>query len=153
MPTAEGLMPTVVKGLLQRARVAIPSSIPAALPGAEAGLAREFAEAFTADDVEVIVALLTDKAWLVIPPATERYERSEEIAAFLRASWPADPAAATVLPTRAGGRPAFGCYLSDEARDMLVLTPIANGNKIFWMTRFLADTLHRHFASASDTHP
>ena len=62
---------TAVKGLLQRARSARPRSAPAPLPVAEARLARAFAEAFTADDVEAIVTLLTHPrpaaVWTAMP--------------------------------------------------------------------------------------
>ena len=123
------------------------------MPEAEARLAREFAEAFTVDDVEGIVTLLTDKAWLAMPPATERYEGPEEIAAFLRASATGRPGGSySLLPTRASGRPAFGCYLQGRARGMLVFTPIPDGSRIVGITRFLDDALHRHFG-LPDTPP
>jgi RNA polymerase sigma-70 factor (ECF subfamily) len=144
--------PTAVKGLLQRARAATPGRVPAGIPAAEARLAREFAEAFAADDVDRIVTLLTDKAWLAMPPATECYEGPDEIAAFLRASAAGRPGGTyRVLPTRANGRPAFGCYLQGRARGMLVLTPNRDGTKIAGITRFLDDTVHRHFG-LPDTH-
>ena len=54
--------PAAVKGLLQRARAAMPTSVPTPTATAETQLAQEFASAFEADDVERVVALLTDEA-------------------------------------------------------------------------------------------
>ena len=66
-----------VNSALQRARAALDSRLPAGRPraGAAAPLAAErelvarFAEAFQSGDVDAVVALLTDDAWLTMPPA------------------------------------------------------------------------------------
>lgn len=138
--------PTAVKGLLQRARAAMPAAAPATDAGAEAKLAREFASAYEADDVERVVALLTDEAWLTMPPATERYDGPPAIAAFLRASAAGRPGGGyTLLPTRAGGHPAFGCYLENRARGLLVLVPNPSATRVVGIARFLDDDLHRRF--------
>lgn len=138
--------PTASKGLLQRARAAMPAAVPPPTAGAEARLAREFALAFEADDVDRVVALLTDEAWLAMPPATERYEGAPAIAAFLRASALGRPGGGyTLLPTRANGHPAFGCYLAGRARGLLVLIADAQGTAVTGIARFLDDRLHRRF--------
>jgi hypothetical protein len=62
------ISPTAVKGVLQRARASLgqhdaTAGHPAApLPGSpqERDLARRFAQAFTEDDIDGVVALLTD---------------------------------------------------------------------------------------------
>ncbi|WP_460358074.1 nuclear transport factor 2 family protein [Actinoallomurus acanthiterrae] len=54
--------------------------------GAEHDLVRRFAEAFTTDDIDTLVTLLTDDAWLAMPPAPHGYHGGTAIAAFLRAS-------------------------------------------------------------------
>ena len=106
---------TAVKGLLQRARAAMPASVPSPPATAQTRLAHEFATAFEADDVDRVVALLTDEAWLAMPPATEQYDGPRAIATFLRASALGRPGDGyTLLPIRAGGYPAFGCYLEDR---------------------------------------
>ena len=138
--------PTSVKGLLQRARAAMPAAAPLADASADARLAREFASAFEADDVETVVALLTDEAWLTMPPATEQYVGSPAIAAFLRASAAGRPGGRyLLLPTRAGGHPAFGCYLENRARGLLVLVPDHQATRVVGIMRFLDDHLHRRF--------
>ena len=138
--------PTTVKGLLQRARAAMPPAAPAVTAQAEARLAREFASAFEADDVERVIALLTDEAWLTMPPATERYDGPRAIAGFLRASAAGRPGGGyTLIPTRAGGHPAFGCYLENRARGILVLSPNQAADRAVGITRFLDDRLHGRF--------
>ncbi len=138
--------PTTVKGLLQRARAAMPAAVPAPTATAETQLAQEFASAFEADDVERVVSLLTDKAWLAMPPATEQYDGPQAIATFLRASALGRPGDGyTLLPTRAGGHMAFGCYLEARPRGLLVLIPNREGTAVTGIARFLDDRLHRRF--------
>ncbi|WP_030431255.1 RNA polymerase subunit sigma-70 [Allokutzneria albata] len=131
---------TAVKGILQRARAALPA--PSARPtlDEERDLARRFAEAFSADDVEGVVALLTDDAWLSMPPAPHAYRGREAIAAFLTASatWRAGRHF-RLVPTRANGQPAFVCHLDGEMTSAIVLTITAPG--IGAITHFLDETL------------
>lgn len=148
--------PTAIKGVLQRARAAMAHSVPPA-PGAqarvkvqEAGLARRFAEAFAADDIDGVVALLTDDAWLAMPPAPHEYRGRAAVGMFLRASadWRAQRRL-HLLPTRANSQPAFGCYLPDmaervtRAAGIVVLTVTPDG--IIGITRFLDPHLLRRF--------
>ena len=138
--------PTAVKGLLQRARATMPVAAPEPSSSALTRLAREFASAFESDDVERVVALLTDQAWLAMPPATERYDGASAVAAFLRASAAGRPGDGyTLVATRAGGHPAYGCYLEGRARGLLVLLPDPAGTAISGIVRFLDDRVHRHF--------
>lgn len=137
---------TTVKGLLQRARAAWPSAVPALTATAEVRLAQEFADAFEADNVEGVVALLTDEACPAMPPATEQYDGPQAIATFLRASALGRPGDGyTLLPTRAGGHPAFGCYLETRARGLIVLIPNLEGTAVSGIARFFDDGLHRRF--------
>ena len=77
---------------LRRARAALAAERaerpPAGRPddATERELARRFATAFEADDVEAVVALLTDDAWLTMPPAPHRYRGPDAIAAFCAAA-------------------------------------------------------------------
>ncbi len=138
------MAPTAAKGLLQRARAAMPAAMPASTATAETPLAQEFAIAFEADNVEGIVALLTDEAWLAMPPATEQYDGPQAIATFLRSSARGRPGDGyTLLPTRAGGHAAFGCYLEGRARGLLVLIANLEGDAVIGIARFLDDRLHR----------
>ncbi|MFK4637512.1 RNA polymerase sigma-70 factor (TIGR02960 family) [Paenarthrobacter histidinolovorans] len=139
---------TAAKGLLQRAR----SSRPAfEAPGKETDhqeVARKFAEAFSRDDVDAVLALLTDECWLAMPPAVESYVGREAVASFLRASASGRPGGSyTLRPVQAGGRPAFVCYLQGRARGLLVIEPSRDGLRIQSILRVLDDGLHRHFGA------
>ena len=71
-----------------------------------------------------------------------RYEAKEAIAGFLRdiSGW-RGPRHYRLIPTRANGQPAFGCYLQDDqaqvfrAHGMIVLT--LEGERISAITRFV----------------
>lgn len=153
-----GSSPTAVKGLLQRARTAVGPPTPTdRQPGsaAERELASRFADAFTVDDIDGVVALLTDDAWLAMPPAPHEYHGPAAIAAFLQAShdW-RGTRRLRLVATRANTQPAYGLYLTDPrppvARfaGLLVLTPA--GDRIGTITRFLDhDLAHRFNLPAS----
>lgn len=148
---------TAVKGALQRARASLDQSRGSADVAArgsasvqERKLARRFAQAFSADDIDGVVNLLTDDAWLAMPPATHVYHGPEAVAAFLRASadWRAGRRI-RLVPVGANTQPAFGCYLADStgptayATGILVLT-LSDG-RIRGITRFLDADLPRLF--------
>lgn len=152
---------TAVKGALQRARASLEQARaaagrgPARRPGMsqERELARRFAQAFTADDIHAVVDLLTDEAWLAMPPAPHEYHGSKAITAFLRASadWRAKRRL-RLVPTGANTQPAFGCYLDDPngptARCTGVLVLTVSNDRISAITRFLDADLHRLFGLA-----
>lgn len=137
---------TAVKGLLQRARAAL-ATRPApesAAPEAETRLAQRFAAAYAADDVAGVVALLTDEAWLAMPPAPHLYVGPRAVAEFLRASlaWPGR-GRVHLEGTRANQQPAYGVYLDGRPTGIAALNISAQG--ITGITRFLDDGLHRRF--------
>lgn len=150
--------PTAVKGVLQRARAAlarqrtVAGHEPAGGRGstAERDLADRFAAAFTSGDVDGVVALLTDDAWLAMPPAPHEYVGGEAIAGFLRTStdW-RDRRRLRLVSTRANGQPAFGCYLGlpngPTAYPTGVIVLTMSGGRISSITRFLDAALHRPF--------
>lgn len=153
-----GATPTAVKGLLQRARARLDRqdlrpSESATAPGfpAEADLVRRFAEAYSADDVDAVVALLTDDAWLAMPPAPHEYHGVRSIAGFLRASSAGRGGQRLGLAaTRANGQPAFVCYLGapgdPRAQPSGVVVLGIAGNRIAAITRFLDPALVAIFA-------
>jgi RNA polymerase sigma-70 factor (TIGR02960 family) len=148
-----GTTETAVKGALQRARAALDTGRAAApAPGspAERELTHRFAEAFTAADIDRLVALLTDDAWLSMPPAPHEYHGIPAIAGFLRASTSfRGDRRITLLPARANGQPAFSVYLAgpgDTAAGpagLVVLT--LSGDRIAAITRFHTDELLGRF--------
>ncbi len=146
-----------IKGALQRARASLarlratPGGPPAARPGtrAESALAQRFAEALICDDIDAVLALLTDDAWLAMPPAPHEYQGPEAIGRFLRTSsgW-RGRRLLRLVPSRANTQPAFGCYLVDPdgptySAGILVLTMFEG--RISAITRFLDPTLPQVF--------
>jgi RNA polymerase sigma-70 factor (ECF subfamily) len=89
-----------------------------------------------------VVALLTDDAWFTMPPITLEFQGPAAIAAFLRdiSDW-RGPRNYRLIPTRANGQAAFGCYLQEthapvfRAHGMIVLT--LEGDRICAVTRFV----------------
>ena len=145
-----------VNSALQRARATLAAQLPAASRDAapaprsarERELTSAFADAFEAADTDRLVALLTDDAWLSMPPEPLEYQGHAAIAEFYqtRAWW--GVRAVRVVPTRANNQPAFGYYFADEGAPVayghgLVVLTLA-GDKICAITRF-GDTSLPHF--------
>ena len=152
--------PTAVKGALQRARATLECdpgiarrASRGADPARERDLARRFAEAFSDDDIDGVVALLSDDAWLAMPPAAHEYHGPGAVASFLHASaqWRGGRHL-RLVPTRANTQPAFGCYLPDpdgrrtRATGILVLTIV--DDRIHHIERFLDHRLAPLFGLA-----
>jgi RNA polymerase sigma-70 factor (TIGR02960 family) len=146
---------TAVKGALQRARASLAGARdrpPPPPPGSagERELIRRFAEAFTADDVDGVVALLTDDAWLTMPPAPHEYQGAAAIASFLRANaaW-RDGRGVRLVATRANTQPAFGAYIvrpGDHVRRGIGLFAVTlAGERIVAITHFLDNALLARF--------
>jgi len=157
-----GTSPTAVKGTLQRARATVQQHRDQAgdgrepRPGSatERALARRFADAYVAADIEAVVALLTDDAWLSMPPAPHQYHGTAAIRSFLRAAFAHRGGRRLYLvPTWANTQPALAGYLSDPAQaaavpaGLFVLTMA--GTKIHDVTRFHLDELYPRFGLAS----
>ena len=125
-----------VNSLLRRARAAFESRLPAAgrerapLPNskAERDVVARFAETVENGDVDGMVALLTEDAWLTMPPLPHAYQGPAVIGAFLRGAEQRRGVALRVVPKRANGQPAFGCYLPQQD------TAIARAHALFVLT-------------------
>jgi RNA polymerase sigma-70 factor (TIGR02960 family) len=107
----------------------------------EQALVRRFTRAYEAGDVDQVVALLTEDAWLIMPPVPLQYQGRELVGRFLAATGLRPGRLARLVPTRANGQPAFGLYIRDphapvaHATGILVLT--LAGSQISAMTGFL----------------
>jgi RNA polymerase sigma-70 factor (ECF subfamily) len=146
-----------VKGALQRARATLDARLPsgglerAPLPNSarERELVGHFAEAVERGDTAGIVSLLTDDAWLTMPPEPYEYQGGEAIARFLEDRAARRGAHYRLVPTRANGQPAFGCYLPDphapvaRAYGMMVLT--LSDDRLSAITWFGERSLFSHF--------
>jgi RNA polymerase sigma-70 factor (ECF subfamily) len=115
-----------VNSLLRRARAAFESRLPAAgrerapLPNSklERDVVGSFADAVEAGDVDALVALLTDDAWLTMPPEPWEYQGRSAIGVFLRDREVRRRARLRLVPTRANTQPAFACYLPGPQTDV-----------------------------------
>jgi RNA polymerase sigma-70 factor (ECF subfamily) len=146
-----GTSRTAIKGALQRARAA-PGRRPGPRPASatEHELARRFADAYVAADLTRLVALLTNDAWLSMPPAPHQYHGIDAIAGFWRASFAfRGDRLVQLLPAHANTQPALGSYLTDPAgrvatpAGLFVLTMA--GDRIQAVTRFHLDALYPRF--------
>jgi len=107
-----------VNSLLRRARAAFETRLPAAgrerapLPSSpqERKVAGRLADAFESGDIDGVVALLTDDAWLAMPPEPYEYQGGAAIGAFLHDRAAHRGAPFRLVAARANGQPAFGCY-------------------------------------------
>jgi RNA polymerase sigma-70 factor (TIGR02960 family) len=146
-----------VNSLLRRARAAFESRLPAAgrerapLPNSkgERDTVGRFADAIRSGDIEGVVALLTDDAWLTMPPEPSQYQGGAAIGAFLRDRSTARQSAPILVSTRANTQPAFGVYVASPQTEiarpygMLVLT--LEGSRISALTWFGGDSMFPHF--------
>ena len=110
---------------------------------------QQFTRAYEAGDVHEVVALLTEDAWLIMPPVPLRYQGRELAARFMAATAFRPGRSARLVPTRANGQPAFGLYIRDpqapvaHANGILVLT--LAGSQISAMTGFPDNSALRIF--------
>jgi RNA polymerase sigma-70 factor (ECF subfamily) len=142
-----GTTETSVNSLLRRARGAFESRLPAAgrerapLPNSklERDLVGRFADAVEAGDIDGMVALLTEDAWLAMPPEPYEYQGGAAIGMFLRDREVAR-GAMRLVATRANGQPAFACYLpsaqSEIARPYALFVLALEGDRISAITWF-----------------
>jgi RNA polymerase sigma-70 factor (TIGR02960 family) len=146
-----------VNSLLRRARAAFESRLPATgrerapLPNSkrERDIVGRFADAVEAGDIDGVVALLTDDAWLTMPPEPYEYQGPIAIAAFLEDRAIRRGAPLRLAPTRANNQPAFGCYFpsphTEIARPYGLLVLTLRDNRISAITWFADSSMFPHF--------
>jgi RNA polymerase sigma-70 factor (ECF subfamily) len=129
--------PTAVYSALQRAHEAVDDRLPARSQQATLralgdeqirGAVERYVQAWDDGDVPALVALLTEDATFAMPPMPTWYRGRSAISGFL-ASYPLSGRRAwRMVPVRASGQIAFGCYVvaepgaPAEAHDIEVLT-------------------------------
>jgi RNA polymerase sigma-70 factor (TIGR02960 family) len=120
---------------------------PAPAPGSadEQDLVDRFTRAFESGDVDGIVALMTEDAWLRMPPLPLEYQGRDLAYRFFTAIW--GGRSYRLVPTRANGQPAFGLYARDPQagtyRAVGLLTATLAGQQISELTRFETSVLPR----------
>ncbi|HWE12736.1 MAG TPA: sigma-70 family RNA polymerase sigma factor [Solirubrobacteraceae bacterium] len=116
-----GTSPASVNSALQRARAAMDSRVPPgrdrlSLPLTASGndLVTRFADAFERDDIDAVVALLTEDAVVSMPPEPEWHQGRADIGRFLRdRHLRRKPRAWRFYATAANAQPAYAYYLQD----------------------------------------
>jgi RNA polymerase sigma-70 factor (ECF subfamily) len=147
-----------VNSALQRARATLETLAPggrerAPLPRSarERDLVTRFADALESGEVDDLLALLTDDAWVTMPPEPFEYQGHAAIAGFLTHAFGARSGGQgpRLVPTRANGQPAFGHYVPDPqtgvVRGVGVLVLTLEGEKIAQITRFGGSALLGRF--------
>jgi len=134
-----------VTSALKRARATLRQRVPASgtRDGApppsspvERALVERFTRAFQSDDIEALVALLTEDVWISMPPMPFEWQGHGRAREVLRTV----ESGRQLVETRANGQPAFGLYLPDphapilHAVGLLVLT--LAGDRISAITHF-----------------
>jgi RNA polymerase sigma-70 factor (TIGR02960 family) len=145
---------TAIKGTLQRGRAALASSrdttdrrAPLPRSAEERELARRFADAYVAADIDGVLTLLTDEAWLSMPPTPHQYHGLDAIRSFLEASFAfRGERRVYLVPGRANNQPSFASYLSDQQESIarpagLFVITLAESH-IRALTRFHYDDLY-----------
>lgn len=145
-----------VNSLLRRARAALESRLPATgrerapLPNSklERDIVGRFADAIQTGDADAVVSLLTEDAWLTMPPEPYEYQGRGAIGAFLR-DRTARRGPPLLVPTRANTQPAFGCYFpspqTEIARPYALLVLTLEGDRISAITWFGGSSVFPHF--------
>jgi RNA polymerase sigma-70 factor (ECF subfamily) len=136
-----------VNSALKRARASLQRRLrsaaeraPAPAPNSpsEDAIVARFVSAWESADLDALVALLTDDAFVSMPPMPFEYEGRDVVARFC-ASIFRSGRRFDLVPTRANGQPAFGAYLRASTGirhgvGLYVLT--LTGDRIRAMTRF-----------------
>jgi RNA polymerase sigma-70 factor (ECF subfamily) len=157
---AETLDTTVgaVKSALQRARKAVAERLPeqsqqATLRSlgddAVRELVQRYIDAWERDDVDAVVAMLTEDATIAMPPTPTWYRGRQAVAAFYALKALSGELRWRHVSTRANGQPAVGCYVWDgesggygaHVLDVLTL----RGSRIAGITSFLDPAVFRSF--------
>jgi RNA polymerase sigma-70 factor (ECF subfamily) len=104
----------------------------------EQALVAKFVRAWEAADIDALVELLTDDAFVSMPPMPFEYQGRDLVARFCASLFGAGRRF-DLVPTRSNGQPAFGAYLRapdgvSHGMGLYVLT--LSGDRICAMTRF-----------------
>jgi RNA polymerase sigma-70 factor (ECF subfamily) len=137
-----------VTSALKRARATVSKELPSpdAPPppppnsAAEQELVARLVEAFDTADVAGFVALMTEDAWLRMPPVPLEYQGRELIGEFFETVAFRQGRRYRLVPTRANGQPAFAAYLRDPTSQVLrafgLMVVTLAGSQISAITRF-----------------
>jgi RNA polymerase sigma-70 factor (ECF subfamily) len=145
-----------VTSALKRARATLSREVPrvdpskpAAASEIERALSDRFVSAYESGDVDAIVALFTEDAWVRMPPMPLEYQGREMAVDFLATVAFRDNRRVRLVSTRANGQLAYGVYLRDRAshashaHGLFVIT--LRGDKVSALTAFSNTSLLSRF--------
>jgi RNA polymerase sigma-70 factor, ECF subfamily len=136
-----------VTSALKRARATMAKELPdtdrpAPPPNSaiEEELVSRLVRAFEESDVEGIVALMTEDAWVRMPPVPLEYQGKDLARRFFATVAFRQGRRYRLIPTRANGQPAFGVYVRDPltniARAFGIFVITLAGDRVSAVTRF-----------------
>jgi RNA polymerase sigma-70 factor (TIGR02960 family) len=135
-----------VTSALKRARATLARDLPEGKQppplesATEQRLMDQLVDAFQRGDVEGIISLMTDDAWVRMPPVPLEYRGRELAGRFFATVAFRQGRHYRLIPTRANGQPAFGVYLQDPTSDVAhvfgVFVITLAGDKVSAITRF-----------------
>jgi RNA polymerase sigma-70 factor (TIGR02960 family) len=141
-----GLTEDAVTSALKRARATMDAARspgpPPPSPGTpeERELLDRLVAAFTEHDIDALVALMTDDAWVRMPPLPFEYRGTDAIHRFFTAVYLHWREIDRLVPVRANGQPAWGEYRRDPVTGGLHITGVyvvgLAGDRICELTRF-----------------
>jgi RNA polymerase sigma-70 factor (ECF subfamily) len=141
-----GLTEDAVTSALKRARATMNAAHSAGRPPPAPGKPQErdlldrFVAAFTDHDIDALVALMTDDAWVRMPPLPFEYRGTAAVHGFFTAVYPHWSEIDRLVPIRANGQPAWGEYRRDPVTRVLHVSGVyvvgLAGDRICEMTRF-----------------
>jgi RNA polymerase sigma-70 factor (TIGR02960 family) len=136
-----------VNSALKRARAGLQRRLPpvahrdrppvAGSPAEDAIVAR-FVTAYESADLDALVAMLTDDAFMSMPPMPFEYQGRDAVAGFCAGIF-GGGRRFDLVPTRANGQPAFGAYLrapDGSSRAVGLIVVALRGDRISALTRF-----------------
>jgi RNA polymerase sigma-70 factor (TIGR02960 family) len=133
---------------LQRRRLPAAAGQPPPAAGSppEDAIVARFVRAYESADINALVGLLTDDAFMSMPPMPLEYVGRDVVAQFCAATLFAAGRRFDLVPTRANGQPAFGAYLRTQDGPRpgtgLIVIELA-GDRVSAMTRFEPSALPR----------
>jgi RNA polymerase sigma-70 factor (ECF subfamily) len=135
-----------VASALKRARATLAKELPSedapppAHSAAEQEILDQFVEAFEDGDVDGIVALMSEDAWIRMPPVPLEYQGRELAKRFIQTVAFRQGRRHRLVPTRANGQPAFGVYLLDPVTEVAhvfgIFVITLAGDQVSAITRF-----------------
>jgi RNA polymerase sigma-70 factor (TIGR02960 family) len=146
------LTEAAVNSALKRARATMranhsPDRL-ALLPGSpeERVLTDRFVAAFTGHDIPALIAVMTDDAWVRMPPLPFEYGGTEAVRRFFTTLHAYRCTISRMIPTRANGQPAWGGYIYDPQIGLFrcagILVTACTSDGVSELTHFEAALAH-----------